>query len=240
MKKHLALSTLCASLLVLATAPAYATSKLDQLQNLSQTEFNLLAKDFTAAASYKAVAPAEPLGITGFDIGAELTVTHLENSDLWKKAGVDSSSLPLPKLHIHKGLPFGFDLGASVVAVPGSNIKLIGAEGRYAILEGGIAEPALSVRVAGTSLSGVDQLDLSTKSIELTASKGFLNITPYLGVGRVWGDLTPHAGSLKGTSPAASKVFAGVNTNFGLFNVAGEIDRTGDNQSISVKFGFRW
>ncbi|MDO8654779.1 MAG: hypothetical protein Q7R66_21630 [Undibacterium sp.] len=240
MKNNLTQSALCAALLSALCAPAFASNNLDHLQNLSQSEFSLLAKDFTAAASYKAVAPGAPLGITGFDIGAELSVTQLENAGIWKKAGADISSLPVPKLHLHKGLPFNIDLGASLAAVPDSNIRLLGLEARYAIVEGGMTLPALSLRAAITRLSGVSQLDLDTKSVELTASKGFLMLTPYIGVGHVWANVDPNVASLQKVTPTANKLFAGINANLGLVNLAGEVDRTGDNQSVSVKVGFRW
>lgn len=231
---------LVAALFLTVTLPAYADNNFDHLQNLSQTEFGLLAKDFTAAASYKAVAPGAPLGITGFDLGVEVGATQLANSTVWKKAGSDISSVYLPKIHVHKGLPFDIDIGASLAATPNSDIKLVGFEARYAILAGSIATPSVSVRAATTRLSGVTQLDLNTQSLELTASKGFLLFTPYVGVGRVWGSVTPHVLSLNKVSTTANKLFAGLNANFGLINLLGEVDRTGDNDTVSVKVGFRW
>jgi hypothetical protein len=239
LKNNLSLK-IATALLLTVNLPAYADTNFDHLQSLTQTEFGLLAKDFTAAASYKAVAPGAPLGITGFDLGAEVSVTQLANSTVWKKAGADISSVYLPKIHVHKGLPFDIDIGASLAATPNSDIKLVGFEARYAILSGSVATPSLSVRAATTRLSGVTQLDLNTQSLELTASKGFLLFTPYVGVGRVWGSLTPHVLSLRKVSTTANKIFAGINANFGLINWAAEADRTGDNDTVSVKVGFRW
>ena len=218
--------------------PAFADD-LDNVRSLTQAEFSKLAKDFTAAGSYKGVSPAEPLGVIGFDIGVELTSTKMEHGDIWKKAGADNSTVFIPKVHVHKGLPFGIDIGASLSAVPGSDIKLGGAEIKYAFLEGGVAMPAVAVRAAVTRLFGVDELDMNTRSVELLVSKGFLNITPYAGVGKVWGTLTPDFAGLTEEKPSASKVFAGVNFNLGLVNLATEFDRTGGNKSISVKLGFR-
>lgn len=229
-------------LFALAVAAAAVPAMADEfgsVQTLSQTEFASLAKDFTAVASYKSVSPAEPLGITGFDLGIEATGTGMENSAIWKKAGGDSSTVYMPRLHVHKGLPFNIDVGASLSAVPGSDIKLVGAEIKYAIVAGNTAIPAVAVRAAATRLSGVDQLDFNSRSLELSVSKGFLNLTPYAGVGRVWASVTPNVGSLRKESPTASKVFAGLNINLGFANLAAEVDRTGDNQSASVKLGFR-
>jgi hypothetical protein len=221
------------------SAPAFASDDLDKLRDLTQAEFGKLSKDITAAASYKGVSPAEPLGITGFDIGIEMSSTKMEHGDIWKKAGADASSVYMPKVHIHKGLPFDIDIGASMSAVPGTDIKLLGGEIKYAIIAGNTALPAVAVRAAMTRLVGVDQLDLDTRSVELTVSKGFLNMTPYAGVGKVWGSATPHAGSLTKESPDASKLFAGINFSLGFANLAAEVDNTGGNKTVSVKLGFR-
>lgn len=229
---------ICAIALAAFSVPAMA-GDFDQVKDLTQSEFANLAKDFTSAASYRGVAPAEALGITGFDIGLEMSATRLEHSSVWRKAGFDNSSVYMPRVHVHKGLPFNFDIGASLTAVPGSDIKLIGGEIKYAILPGGVATPAVAVRAAASRLSGVSQLDLNTRSVELSVSKGFLMLTPYAGVGKVWGSLTPNVADLAKEKPSATKVFAGLNFNMGLINWGAEVDRTGDNQTVSVKVGFR-
>jgi len=232
------LHTLPLAIAAAFSIPAFA-SDFDQVQSLSQAEFANLAKDFTSVASYKSVTPAEPLGVIGFDVGAGVSATRLEHSGIWKKAGYEHSTVYMPRLHVQKGLPFGVDIGASLTAVPDSDIKLIGADIKYAIVPGNVALPALAIRGAATRLVGVDQLDLDTRSVELTASKGFLMFTPYAGVGKVWGSLTPNVGNLKKETPSANKVFAGVNVNLGLVNWVAEVDRTGDNQTVSLKLGFR-
>jgi hypothetical protein len=225
---------------ILLSAPVIAANNIDQLQNLNQAEFASLANDMSSAISYKAVAPGAPLGLTGFDLGAELSVTKLNNANAWRKAGANISSLAMPKIHLHKGLPMNFDIGGFLAGTPDSDMKIIGVEARYAILTGGIAEPAVAIRVAATRLSGVTQLAQDTKSVELTISKGFLVFTPYAGLGHVWSNATPHAGNLQKLTPSANKAFAGINANLGLVNIAGEFDRTGESNTVSAKVGFRW
>lgn len=236
-----------ANLLCIAIATTFVSlaAQADDLNNLgalSQAKYQTLSEDLTAALSYKAVAPAEPLGLTGFDIGIEVTGTSLKSADIWKDVtGSSLSTLPLAKLHAHKGLPFGIDLGAVYSTAPGSNIKLMGGELRYAILEGNVGLPAVAVRAAMTKLSGVDQLEFSSKSVELSVSKGFAMVTPFLGVGKVWSTSTPQNGlSLTEVKDTATKLFAGANFNLGLVNLAGEFDKTGDNNSYSVKVGLRF
>jgi len=76
---------------------------------VSQAEFKNISKDLTGALNYKAVQPAEAMGITSFDLGIELGVTEMK-SQAWETATGNSQNwLPVPKLHISKGLPFDFN-----------------------------------------------------------------------------------------------------------------------------------
>ena len=123
--------SIAALTLFIGPALAFAGSTIDQLQNAAQSEFRLLSEDLGAALSYKPLAPAEPLGITGFDIGVSATATRLDHAAVLEK--VTSSNAPstivVPRIQAVKGLPFNIDIGASYAGVPGSNIKLIGVEG---------------------------------------------------------------------------------------------------------------
>ena len=213
------------------------------IQPLNQSEFHALSEDLGAALSYKPLTPTAPLGITGFDVGIAVTDTKLQNSAVFAKAGADISNAAVPSLRVHKGLPFGIDVGVMVGAVPSTNIKLYGGELRYAIVPGGAAMPAIGVRGSYTKLTGVDQLDFDTKGLDLSISKGFLMFTPYAGVGRVWVASAPKGiptSTPTKESLSMSKVFVGINMNFGLTNLAFEGDRTGKASSYGAKLGFRF
>ena len=235
MKKNLAV--LC--VLGCLTAPVFAANNIDPANFSVQSEFKIFSEDLGAALSYKAVTPPTPLGITGFDIGLEITSTKMRN--LGTATGGSMNNLPLPKLHVYKGLPMNFDIGAVYSAVPNSNIKYFGGELRYAIMEGGMALPAVGVRGAITKLTGVDKLSLSTKSLDISVSKGFLMFSPYAGAGVVWTDSTPNGiAGLAKESFQQTKVFIGGNLNLGLTNLAFEADKTGSANSVSAKVGFRF
>jgi hypothetical protein len=224
-------------------SPCFAADNIDSLQNLLQSEFKAFSQDLGATLSYKAVSPAEPLGITGFDIGLEVTGTKLNHSDIWDKASSGSapSTVPVPKLHVIKGLPLNFDVGAVYTKIPTTNISLLGGELRYAILEGGVASPALAVRGTFTKLSGVNQLDFSTKGLELSVSKGFAMLTPYAGIGEVWVDSKPDASTgLTKESFQQTKYFVGANLNLGLINFDLDYDNTDSTNSYTVKMGWRF
>ena len=236
---HKSLSALC--VLACFAQPAMAANNIN-VGALSQAQFLAFSQDMGAALSYKAAEPATPLGVTGFDVSVAATSTQLQNSALLKSAGgPNTSSLIVPKLQIEKGLPFDIDVGAFYTAVPTTNISLYGGELRYAILPGGVAQPAVSVRGAFTKLSGVTGWDMNTRSLDVSFSKGFAFLTPYAGVGSVWTSSTASAQGLSASdSFRQNKVFLGANANFGLSNFALEYDRTGSIPSYTAKLGFRW
>lgn len=230
---------------LLATLSASAgAGELDQLQLLNQREFRLLSEDLGAAASYKPLIPTEPQGLAGFDIGVGFTSSKLQNSAILDKAssGNDSfSTINVPTLRLNKGLPLGFDIGLAFSTIPGTSGRLVGGELRYSFVPGNTLFPAIGVRGSYSKLSGIDQLDLDSKGVDVSISKGFLLFTPYLGVGRSWISSSANGvGSLSSESFGLTRVFVGLNVNFGLINVLVEADRTGDVDTFGGKVGFRF
>jgi len=226
-----------------AAQPAFAANNLNNLQALAQADFRALSEDLGSALSYKPLTPAEPLGVTGFDMGIEVTSTKMTKSEqAWKTAtgGSGISNIYVPKLHIAKGLPLDIDVAAFYSVIPTTNIKLVGAELRYAVLPGGVATPAVAIRGSYTKLSGVDQLAFNTKGMDVSISKGFAMFTPYAGIGQVWVSSTANTGNLAGESFTQGKVFAGLNMNLGVTNIVLEGDKTGGTESYGVKLGFRF
>lgn len=219
MKKTLLCGMVAA--LALAASPVCAAdlSFSAATGGLDQGAFKSLSKQAGAALGYRNLAPAEPLGITGFDIGAEVSAMSIDkNSTHWSRAFHNDapSFLAIPKLRARKGLPFGIDVGAMYSYVPGSNIKLYGAELSKSILDGGIALPAVGVRATYTKLAGVNDLGLQTYGIDASVSKGFLFLTPYAGAGMMWvnseakGNLKTLSSDLKNETIAVPRIFGGL------------------------------
>ncbi len=232
--------------ILFASTPNLVAGDLDTISLLPQGAFKAFSEDVAAMASYKGVIPAEGLGTLGFDVSLVITGTQLENVAAWELAAGGSSfsdTLPVPKLVVHKGLPFNFDIGGFLATAPDSNIKLYGAEVRYGIIGGNVALPAVAVRLSYSQLTGVDELDFDTTGLDVSVSKGFAILTPYAGLGKVWANSDPKglaAVTLTGEELSLSKIYAGANLNMGLLNFALEVDKTGDATSASLKFGFRF
>jgi opacity protein-like surface antigen len=232
--------------LLLAT-PAFA-GDYDIVLDLGpgqQTLFNDFVKEVGTLTAYRGLAPAEPQGVTGFDVGVAASFVEID-SDLWT-AVMDANLtdfqsedyLLVPTLRARKGLAFGLDVGASYAQVPDSNIELLGVELQWSLLEGSVATPALSLRGSWSSLEGVDDLEVTTYGADVLISKGFAMFTPYAGIGQVWIDSETNTG-LEDESLTKNKYFLGINFNLGLMNFAAETEQTGDNTSTSAKIGVRF
>jgi len=203
-----------------------------------------LSENVAAAAQYKGVTPPEPLGLLGFDVGLSVSYTTIEADqifDLASEGDFDVAGIALPRVTVHKGLPFGIDVGASVSGAPGTDIQVLGAEVRYALLKGNVALPAVGIRASASTLQGVDEIDMQNLGLDISVSKGFLLLTPYAGVGVVRSTATPNdVAVLTEESLSQTKMFAGANVNLGLLNFTLEADKTGDYTTGSVKAGFRF
>lgn len=209
-------------LLSLCAAPAFA-GKYD-LTIPNANNFNDVVKQAGTVIAYRGIAPAEPEGLTGFDIGVEASFFKIDTA-VWDNVMSNNapSYLGVPKVHVRKGLPFGIDLGASYTMVPDSNIKVIGGELQYAIMDGSMALPALAVRGHYSKLLGVDDLDLKTYGADVVVSKGILFLTPYAGAGvmRTDGKYAGDIVALQTLDESATipRVFGGVQIAVALFRL---------------------
>lgn len=232
MLRRISTVVLCIGVLAAGTASARDINFGSNV--LTQGEFRNLSKEAGTAMAYRNLAPTEPLGITGFDAGVEVSAVSIKNSagNYWEKAFNNNapSYLYLPKIRARKGLPFGIDVGAMYSYVPDSNIKLYGAEISKAILEGTVASPALGVRATYTKLAGVNDLDMQTVGVDASVSKGFVIVTPYAGAGAIWidskakGNLQAFSG-LKGERIWQPRVFGGLKlTPIPLIGITAEVE----------------
>lgn len=205
MKKTL----LLAVLLVVVSAGNIFAQDIVFTSGLTQDQFKNLSKQLGALLGYRNLAPAEPLGITGFDIAVEGSAMEINSdSSYWQAAfGNDAPDyLGYARLRARKGLPFGIDIGGMYAYVPDSNIEAYGFELSKAILEGGVVMPALGVRGTYSKLNGLDELDMETIGVDATLSKGFAIITPYVGGGWLWIDSKAKGALGAGTLPGVGVV----------------------------------
>ena len=216
---------------LLYPAPSFSAGNDIKLKtNLLQNEFKDLSREIGLVISYVPLAPAEPLGTIGFDLGVEVTAARISSGDpFWKKAVADQSPpdyIVIPRIHVQKGLPLGIDIGAIFSTVPGSNVTLYGGEIKWAMIRGGVIYPAVAVRGTFTTLTGVDDIDATTYSIDASISKGFGPVTPYAGVGEIWVSTSENVSglNLNDVNTGMGKFFLGTRISMLFVNIVLEAD----------------
>jgi hypothetical protein len=230
-----------AAVAAIACTPLAHGADFPTVGTLAQGEFRRISEDLGAAIAYKGVTPATPLGLIGFDVGLEVTETRMQNSSVFARAGAGGQSrLLIPKLHVHKGLFGGLDIGAFVAAVPDVDATLIGGELRYAVLDDGLATPAVGIRVSGSKAMGTGDLRINTAAADVIVSKRFTAVTPYVGGGAVRVQSSVSGGVLADEKFNKGRVFGGVNVNLLAINLAFEAEKMGANTSLSAKIGWRF
>lgn len=235
-------STATLGVSLLAAQAASAGSSLDSLEALNQSQFVEFSENLTAATSYKSIAPSEPLGILGFDLGFALSSTEIDSDlfDLASGGSVDEAELIMAKVQVQKGLPFGIDLGASLSAIPEADATVLGGELRYAIVDGGALTPSISLRASYSQLQGVDDFSIKSGGLGVGISKGFLFLTPYASAGIIRTTVDPkNIAGLSSETFDQRQFVLGATINIG-FALTLEADRTGDYRTYSAKVGVRF
>jgi hypothetical protein len=223
----------------LCVSPFAHAGDLAHIDTLVQPDFHKLSEDLGAVAAYKGVTPATSLGITGFDVGVEVAASRLQNRGVLESAGAGSlTTVYVPKLHVHKGLPGGFDVGAFISKANAVNMTLLGVEARYALLDDTVTMPAVGLRLSASRASGVSQLDLSTYALDAVISKKLTVVTPFAGIGTV--KVASSTGGLAKESFSKTRAFVGLGLNVALINVAVEAEKLGGVNTLSAKAGLRF
>lgn len=221
---------------------AQAADTIDFGGTPTQATFRTILGDMGGAFNYKALNPAEPQGVIGFDVSVNATYAEVSDKAAWKAAtGDDIEQIGSVGVKISKGLPLGLDVSGFYNIVPGTDASVLGAAVSYSIEEGGLIAPAIAVRLGYTKGQGIEDFDFETKSADLTLSKGFAMLTPYAGVGQVFITGTPTSTKAKGLVSeedfSETRVFVGFKLNVGM-QLAVEFENTGDIDTVSARIGF--
>lgn len=208
--------------------------------NANQDDFRGVAEDVSAGVAYRSVQPAETGGLLGFDVGGLASYTSIENDENWRNlTGEDPSGIGFIGLTANKGIPLiGVDVGGFLSIVPGTDLKLYGAEARYSFVSGNVAIPAMALRVGYSTATGEDDIEVDALSYDLSISKGFAFVTPYVGYGRVDSEVTSDVAGLDDEDFELDRFFGGVRLSLGVLRLTGEAETIGDNSAFNLRLTF--
>lgn len=251
----IALALTAAFLLMPSYSRALPSYSLQTLQNTTQDIINEVIETVAVGTAHHAYQPASPLGmLIGLDVGVEVTGINLPSDFKNNIATISGQNLgdiptliPIPKFNVHKGLPFGVDVGFSYIGYK-SDLKLFGGDVKWAFFPGDILLPSAAVRLNYTN-EQLWYINGTMWQLDLLVSKNLLIIEPYLGAGvQKWsGNLSiptnlPAASGLpanvsSSTSGTNVHVFAGLPIKLALIHITPEIDHsTAGVTSFGAKF----
>ncbi|MBY8965920.1 hypothetical protein KHP57_09400 [Algiphilus sp. NNCM1] len=226
------------ALMALFISPWVAANDFALQSGAAASDVRQMSEDLAAATSYKALGPAEAFGLIGTGIGAFAGYMATDDEDAWQRAsGKRVGDITTAGLRARKGLPLGIDVSAFYADVIDTDGALFGGALQYALWEGGVATPGVALRLGYSQLTGVDDFDYDTWSVDATVSKGFAMLTPYAGVGYVTGELDPSDASIDAERVNNGRFFAGLRLSLGLIDITPEIEQNGDNFVTNLRLG---
>lgn len=165
----------------------------ENANSVGNANFRAFARTFGAVISSTNLMPPETTGHAGFTLNAELGVISLppigdENGKVTLPTErPQTDTLLLPSVHIRKGLPFSFEVGARVGWIDRSSMYTATGELKWAVNEGFTWLPDIGVRAHVTRLMGNRDFDLTTAGLDVGVGKqfplgGMVTLTPYGGI----------------------------------------------------------
>ncbi|MBN1336596.1 MAG: hypothetical protein JXB39_11615 [Deltaproteobacteria bacterium] len=188
--------------------------------------YTVVVNELGLAIANKPVAPAETLGIYGFDLGVSSTVAFISSHDdsagqpgPWSRvdpAGDPAAVLWIPWVHVRKGLPLSLEVGANAGYLAFTHQTAVGGYGRWGLVEGYAPIPDLAIQVGYAGYVGNDELELGV--MDLSATVGYTvpfgsivgihqaRFSPFLGVGSHRIHAAPRLGAERQASLGVSEV----------------------------------
>jgi hypothetical protein len=147
--------------------------------------FRVFARQLGAALTSSNLTAPVTLGVLGFAVSPEISFIDLPGDPLplsaeWK------GMLRLPSLHVRKGLPWSFEIGARGAWIEQTRMGAATIELLWAVNEGFSHLPNVAIRASLTRLINGGDLDLTAGGADLSIGKQFvvadtMTVTPYAG-----------------------------------------------------------
>ena len=254
--KNLAVkSVLVGAVISMQNAQAVSSYDLSSLTSITTDHVNSLLQTIAVGGAHHAYMPATALGVLiGVDAGVDVTSFSLPSGftdALVVATGKTTAELPtslfIPKLNIHKGLPGGIDLGISWVGISDSGKTVLSAYGgdlKWSVINN-LALPSVAVRLGYTS-TVFSFLSTKTLAADVSVSKNLILLDPFLGAGvQRWSgalDTSAGTGTLGVSSDGSgytSYMYGGAMLKLGFLKLVAQADyNTAGITSYGGKFSF--
>ncbi|MDQ7005314.1 MAG: hypothetical protein Q9N67_10515 [Ghiorsea sp.] len=219
----------------------------------AQSQFDGLSKDLGAATWMTPSNSAEPHSAGFIPIGVQIAIEGTgvsidPNASHWAALpGVSglNSVLPVPRLRVSAGIPFGLDVGYMVSQIPSSNISMTGFEGRMAF-GNYIPIPMLeaNIRIHSSSLTGIPDMEITSQGFAAMIGANLPFVKPYVEFGQTTITSTPSgllaSAGVTEYSKDETTMVVGVKVQLAVFILNAEQATVGDKDITSIKLGFEF
>jgi len=161
-----------------------------------QAAFKELSREMGMAFAPKLLAPAETLGVNGFQFSMQYSITNVnEEEEYWQRGVKDqspSSTLMVSQFEVRKGLPFSAEIGANASYMIETELWAFGGMLKWALNEAVDAFPVdISLRGSLNRVVGSSELQLTTVGLDVILSRSFgaggiANVAPYMAYSPAW------------------------------------------------------
>jgi hypothetical protein len=205
------------------SVPSYASFCRDE------ELFERLVSEYAVAMAPPASGPARTLGVRGFQLTLDMTLTGIRAGELyWVRGtegdqrlppGVTVGQNPAPspvlmwnRLQVRKGLPFGFETAASLGQGVDTSFWTLGLLLKWALFEGFRSHlgrlPDVAIQGGYSRSVGSSQATIQIATLDLTLSKPFVvehtwTVSPLLGVQTLFVDVRSGVVDLTPGGPSA-------------------------------------
>lgn len=214
-----------ASLLVSSSGYCLSDFSAANLSGMTDGLVHELIQTVSVGTDHRAYMPASSLSwAIGLDVGVEATAVRLSQnfkSTLSTVSGQDLSAvpgyLPVPRLNLHKGLPFGLEVGMSYIGYS-DKLKVIGGDVKWSFLDGVKVSPVSAALRLSLTSEKLWYIRGTTWQPDLLISKRLFIIEPYLGSGlQFWSghlDIPTNLPASSGLPASVSGSGSGTNAHF--------------------------
>lgn len=224
---------------------AHESCFFDLHPELTKDEFEEFSAELGSVLRFRQFGAATPLGKGNVDISVQYANTPIDDS---KGAWNNTMSHPtadhylgdaiqFPRIVGRFGVSDRVDVGAWGGLDPHANYGLIGVDTTIALVRQGPGRAvSVSIRPSLTSLVGPSELWVGNASLDLSVSRGFGSLSPYLGVATTASLAVERSADvdLEPATAGGSLVYAGLSYHWKHLLLSAEVEK-----GALVSYGFR-
>lgn len=237
----------------LHVSAAHDSCFFDLHPELTAAEFEDFADELGSILRFRQLGENAPLGKGRFELSLQYARSPIDDAKgAWNNTMSHPTadhglggSIAFPRIAARYGLSDRMDLGAWGSLNPRSNYGILGVDTRIALLKQGPSRPVtLTIRPSVTTLVGPSELWAGNASVDVSVSRAFGRVSPYVGVSTYTSGAVERSKDvdLDPASTAGSLAYAGVSVRLRGLTLAGEVG-TGPVRSVGFsvasRFGLR-